>query len=364
MTNDFKDTPLTQEIVRELLDYNPDTGALTWKSRDRKWFTSDHACQSWNTRYAGKSAFKAIDGDGYKHGAIFNKKYTAHRIIWLWMTGEWPDPEVDHENHNRTDNCWKNLSEKDDNGQTRNHSLNCNNTSGQVGVCKIPDGRWKMQITDNEGRRHWYFFKTFDEAVAARKEAEIKYGYHKNHGALRNDAGKKKVEGNEMTLTDKQRKTYNANRRDKRRKARLLAGGRLRRFSDEEKKIRKAFQQAKYHAQNRGVEFLLDFPTWEKIWTDSGHFLDMGNRKGQAFMARLNKKVGFVVGNVQIKVRNEIPVSKRPYCRRSPEHGHINCYNGGCRCEECKRANREYHRRHRAQKRQQEQNDDAVMKAA
>lgn len=62
---------LTQQIVRELLEYNPRTGKLTWKKRSRKWFrstswrdgshfqSSELRCAQWNKRWAGKRALDA-----------------------------------------------------------------------------------------------------------------------------------------------------------------------------------------------------------------------------------------------------------------------------------------------------------------
>ncbi|WP_424031702.1 HNH endonuclease [Methylocella sp.] len=42
---------------------------------------------------------------------IDGRPYTVHRVVWLWKTGEWPFPEVDHEDRNGTNNRWTNLHE-------------------------------------------------------------------------------------------------------------------------------------------------------------------------------------------------------------------------------------------------------------
>jgi hypothetical protein len=46
----------TKALVREFLDYDPPTGVLRWKQRQRKWFSSKRACSIWNALYAGKVA--------------------------------------------------------------------------------------------------------------------------------------------------------------------------------------------------------------------------------------------------------------------------------------------------------------------
>jgi HNH endonuclease len=103
-------TDLTQAVVHEFLNYEPHTGSLTWRQGDRRWFKSDRHWRIWNTKNAGKPAFIA-KSHGHLRGAIFGKVYFAHQVIWLWMTGSWPDPQVDHENGRRTDNQWVNLRE-------------------------------------------------------------------------------------------------------------------------------------------------------------------------------------------------------------------------------------------------------------
>ena len=122
-------TQLTQEIVRELLDYNPGTGLLTWKHRHRRWFASNRAYKGWNTRYAGKPAFTAKKKGGHLEGLIFYKSYLVHRVIWLWQTGRWPDPEVDHENQSPSDNRWENLQEATHQQNMHNKPMQRNNTN-------------------------------------------------------------------------------------------------------------------------------------------------------------------------------------------------------------------------------------------
>jgi hypothetical protein len=165
---------LTQEIVRELLDYDPLTGLLTWRRRDRRWFTSDRIWNSWNTKHAGKPAFTARDTYGHAHGSIFGKLYLAHRVIWLWMTGRWPYPEIDHINHKRADNPWTNLEEVTgaENIARRRRSGRKIDTTGNAGVHR----EWRTQApsyTAVIGGKHLGTYRTVEAARAARRAAEF-----------------------------------------------------------------------------------------------------------------------------------------------------------------------------------------------
>lgn len=174
---------ILQEIVRELLYYNPDTGKLTWKKRDRKWFKSDRDYNRWNNRYAGKEAFTALNNFGYFLGAILNQKTYAHRIIWLYQTRKWPD-KIDHINHDRKDNRWVNLREVSNQENDRNQSLPRNNKSGFIGV-HWHKQKWNSNIKVGGKIIYLGCFDLLEEAVSVRKEAETKYGFHKNHGNRR-----------------------------------------------------------------------------------------------------------------------------------------------------------------------------------
>jgi hypothetical protein len=79
---------ITQAIVRDILDYDPETGDLIWRVRDGKYFASARYHDLWNKRYPGTRALRSKDKfKGYRYGTIFSQTYLAHRIIWLWMTG-------------------------------------------------------------------------------------------------------------------------------------------------------------------------------------------------------------------------------------------------------------------------------------
>ena len=170
---------LTQEIIRELLDYDPETGRLFWKKRDRKWFKTDRSFKIWNTKNFGKEAFTCVNACDYLVSGIFGVKYYAHRIIWLYMTGSFPKEQIDHINHVTTDNRFCNLREATNQENSQNQSLHKNNKSGQTGVWKDEVyHKWRAYI---RGKRISHF-DTFEEAVAARKVAELNCGFHENHG--------------------------------------------------------------------------------------------------------------------------------------------------------------------------------------
>lgn len=60
----------------------------------------------------------------------------------------------------------------------------------------------------------------------------------------------------------------------------------------------------KNNAKQRGVEWLFDFDSWLKVWTDSGHFAERGHAKGKYVMARIGDCGPYVDWNVRI-VRSE-----------------------------------------------------------
>ena len=80
---------ITQDLVRELLNYDAHRGVLTWRPRGRKWFKNSGAQQRWNARHADKPAFTFVHR-GMRWGCILNHNQLAHRVAWLYVHGCWP----------------------------------------------------------------------------------------------------------------------------------------------------------------------------------------------------------------------------------------------------------------------------------
>jgi len=164
---------LTQKELKKLLNYDPKTGIFTWKSRDSK---------AWNTRRSGKTAGQ-FDRGGYILIGILGKRYLAHRLAFLYMTGNCPHDQTDHIDHDRGNNKWNNLRAVTQAENQRNRALAKNNTSGLSGVhWSKSNKKWMVRVKVNRKRIYLGSFSTKDEAIKVRKAAEIEHNFHVNHG--------------------------------------------------------------------------------------------------------------------------------------------------------------------------------------
>ena len=177
----------SQEVLRQLLDYDPETGALTWRERDPCCFPEGKNGKAWNAskwngRFAGKRAFTTKMASGHLSAGLFGKTRFAHRVVWKWMTGE--DPKtVDHINGDPTDNRWSNLRSVSQTINSRNCKISKNNTSGANGV-RLDKRRstWVASITVDRRKKYIGEFPDYKQAVKARRAAEKAHGFHENHG--------------------------------------------------------------------------------------------------------------------------------------------------------------------------------------
>jgi len=163
---------ITQSILKEYLHYNPDTGIFTRVKR------------SANAIQVGDVAGCLSKSNGYLVFHVLNKLWLAHRLAWLYSYGEWPEHQIDHINHNRTDNRLINLRAVTHKENTRNKSLLTANKSGFNGVSWAKDrSKWRAIIEVSGKVIRLGSFDDIKDAIEARKAANIKYKFHKNHGS-------------------------------------------------------------------------------------------------------------------------------------------------------------------------------------
>jgi len=158
-----------QERLREAVSYDPLTGLLHWKERPLSHFVSVGAWRSWNTKWAGKRAFRKADKEGYLLGKFQQNDLKAHRVAWIVHYGSLAaDTEIDHINGDPSDNRIANLrlATRAENG--RNTRIRVDNTTGFKGVCKIKGrNKWRAQIKVGNRKGAYGLFDTPEDAYAA-----------------------------------------------------------------------------------------------------------------------------------------------------------------------------------------------------
>jgi len=152
---------LTAERLRELLDYDPDTGKFYRRTR--------HG----GTR-VGRETGTVSTSDGYIRISVDNKRLKAHRLAWLHVHGEWP-VEIDHINMVRADNRLCNLRNATRCENSYNRTVQKNNkSSGVKGVTWIAKRRkWLAQIGYSRKNKNLGYFDNLEDAARAYREASL-----------------------------------------------------------------------------------------------------------------------------------------------------------------------------------------------
>jgi hypothetical protein len=167
MINKTKESALTAERLRELLNFDATTGEFRWRVTRR------------GTARAGSVA-GTPDGKGYSKITIDGRRYKAHRLALLYMTGSWPAACIDHIDGNPLNNAFENLREATVFQNQHNRRISRNNTSGVKGVCLDRQcGRWQARLSFGGKRYYLGLFDNIEDAAAAIEEARRKY-----HGAF------------------------------------------------------------------------------------------------------------------------------------------------------------------------------------
>lgn len=158
-----KDEKLTQQLVRELFDYDPETGHLFYRTgaRGRSIPTGVPII------YAETRAQK-----DYNRVSVNGKMHFQHRIIWLWYYGYLPENRIDHIDQNSRNNAISNLREVSPQCNSRNCKVSKNNKSGINGITINKSGKFIASIKVNYTRVYLGTYSDEVEAVAHRLAAE------------------------------------------------------------------------------------------------------------------------------------------------------------------------------------------------
>ena len=120
---------LTQSEVKRLFDFNAETGVVT------RLVTRGYRAKAGDT-------VGSINDRGYMTVKIINSTYMLHRVIWLWVYGEFPPHDIDHINGDRADNRLVNLRAVTRQENMKNRCLSKNNKSGTTGVYWSGQKKW------------------------------------------------------------------------------------------------------------------------------------------------------------------------------------------------------------------------------
>lgn len=160
--NRANETLLSAEYVRTVLKYDWETGKFTWRSLTHKK----------SNRLVGQEA-GSTHNKGYRMIIIHKRRYYAHRLAWLYMTGNWPEYAVDHADRCTSNNAWCNLREATIAQNGQNIRTPKNNTSGHIGVRRRPNGRYQVRLNLAGKTYVGGSFADLESAVAARDKLKV-----------------------------------------------------------------------------------------------------------------------------------------------------------------------------------------------
>ncbi len=146
---------ITQKRLREVLNYDPETGYFTWQV--------ERAIHIHIGMRAG-----CINRTGYRFIKIDYVYYTEHRLAFLYMTGKWPKQCVDHIDLRKDNNAWDNLRDATISENVWNRPKKSTNTSGFKGVSWDKSvKKWRASIGKHRKVQCLGFFDSKEDAGKA-----------------------------------------------------------------------------------------------------------------------------------------------------------------------------------------------------
>jgi hypothetical protein len=157
---------LTQEQLKRVLSYNPESGKFIWIKRI-------------SIRINVGGIAGVVHPHGYRYITVFGKRYKASRLAWLYTTGTWPQNQIDHINRDRLDDRFCNLREVTNAQNQHNRGVNKSGTITNIpGVYLTPNYTYMARLKHQGNYVFRKNFKTLEEAEYAIIEARKIYHSH------------------------------------------------------------------------------------------------------------------------------------------------------------------------------------------
>lgn len=158
----------SQERLEHILDYNAGTGIFIWKDR-KEWPPETRS------KYLGKEAGYR-NKDGYVFIGVDGTQFPAHRLAWIYITGENPREQIDHKDLCPSNNAFSNLRKASMCQQRYNTGLYKTNSSGYKGVALDKNTKkWRAYISVDKKQKYLGHFNTPLLAHEAYCQAATKY---------------------------------------------------------------------------------------------------------------------------------------------------------------------------------------------
>ena len=156
---------LEQDLLKELIHYDPDTGVFTWREARA------------NGRIKAGSVAGGLDSYGYRIIGVSSKVYKAHRLAWVYIHGVIPEGyTIDHINGAKDDNSIGNLRLATNAEQQQNRPVTKNIEQGKTGIWwDVKRKKWRASIRHKGKVIHIGYFNELQPAIITRanKKTEL-----------------------------------------------------------------------------------------------------------------------------------------------------------------------------------------------
>ena len=181
----MKNIPLTRDLLLKLVDYDPDAGTLVWRKRTQKMMEHKHSAAMFNTSYAGKNVGTTSPASKDIRVFLGGKTYSVRSLIYLIMTGSFPDGRTVNLSGEKHNLRWQNIATMADVKQAKKDgvALAKEKADSEINRTPYPGVVWSGQLERFVAIIYFGFammvvgsFRTAEAATEAREARIMEMG--------------------------------------------------------------------------------------------------------------------------------------------------------------------------------------------